>query len=119
MFCFVVLLVLKILTFCDVFKYRDYKSIIYFLITKILIAPVAPAIYKPSPTVKTKFNAAPSVTPDVEHAKKIAEEAVKKIMQQASKNKILPAKIAKPETKKSESFSRMSNLESFKEELKQ
>uniref|UniRef100_A0A915DJD6 Uncharacterized protein n=1 Tax=Ditylenchus dipsaci TaxID=166011 RepID=A0A915DJD6_9BILA len=76
-----------------------------------------PSVYKPVP-IQNK----PLQTPqNIEKAKKIAEETARKIMHEASQNqnKIPPNRPPKPGAKKVVQSNRMTNLEIFKEELKQ
>ena len=80
------------------------------------------AIYKPTPVIQIS---APKPAQGFETARKIAEETAKKIMKEAVGEKAKPAEPSpisrppKPGTKKVVEKSRLTNLEAFKEELKQ
>ncbi|KAI1708009.1 surp module domain-containing protein [Ditylenchus destructor] len=79
----------------------------------------APSVYKPAPVQSVKPKLPP---PSLEQAKRLAEQTAKKIMQEASlksQSKIPANRPPKPGTKKVVQSSKMTNLEMFKEELKQ
>lgn len=78
-------------------------------------------MYKPQLLTSPKISLKTSSVTNVEQARKIAEEAAKKIMLQASSRpKNIPYnRPPKPDTKKLNQPTKMSNLEIFKEELKQ
>ncbi|KAI1696853.1 surp module domain-containing protein [Ditylenchus destructor] len=78
-----------------------------------------PSVYKPAPVQTVKPKLPP---PSLEQAKRLAEQTAKKIMQEASlksQSKIPANRPPKPGTKKVVQSSKMTNLEMFKEELKQ
>lgn len=72
-------------------------------------------MYKANPLLALAKKTAP---PSLEAAKKLAEETAKKIMEQAKKQKVPVNRPPKPGSKP-EAKTKKSNLEIFKEELKQ
>ncbi|KAH7725317.1 surp module family protein [Aphelenchoides avenae] len=75
----------------------------------------AAGVYKANPLLALAKKTAP---PSLEAAKKLAEETAKKIMEQAKKQKVPVNRPPKPGSKP-EAKTKKSNLEIFKEELKQ